>query len=118
MSNCDTGPKGLERLYRLLLLLYPPGFRAAFSSEMIQIFLDTYRDAAASRECGGRVLFWYGTFEDFALSLVEEWGRALVQPGEAGRLVREAADWLAVPLLVIGSLLAAVLLCGTVVLRS
>lgn len=61
------------RLYRALLLAYPPDFRRAFGDEMAHAFRDSCRDAL---RCGGPpalVPLWLRTLRDLAVSAAGEW---------------------------------------------
>lgn len=65
-----------ERLYTLLLLLYPRAHRRIYGPLMLQTFSDSWRDARATR---GRLGpgFWLGVAGDEVKSLAREHGAAL-----------------------------------------
>lgn len=60
------------RLYRLLLLLYPPGFRRRFGQELLEGF---ERDLSRPRFAGmgGALRFWALTLADLARTVPVEW---------------------------------------------
>src|SRR5215213_271041 len=57
------------KLYRLLLLAYPPEFRAKFADEMVQVFRDCYRVETRRRSWPG---FWLWTLFDLVVSAAKE----------------------------------------------
>jgi len=71
-----TRQRAAQRLYTLLLLLYPPAHRRAYGPLMLQTFRDSYRDALATH---GRLGpgFWLGVAGDEVKSLVREHSTAL-----------------------------------------
>lgn len=78
-----------ERLYALLLLLYPPAHRRAYGPLMLQTFRDSCRDMLATH---GRLGpgFWAGVAGDEMRSLGREHATAL--RAEALRLKRWGLD--------------------------
>ncbi|GHO49396.1 PP2C family protein-serine/threonine phosphatase [Ktedonospora formicarum] len=64
-----------ERLYSLLLYLYPQGFRRAYGHQMRQIFRDCYRD---ERRQGNLSRFWASLFYDVATSASSEHMQLLI----------------------------------------
>jgi hypothetical protein len=99
--------RAAERLYALLLLLYPPAHRRAFGPLMLQTFTDSYRDALATQRRLGPG-FWLGVAGDEAKSLVREHGTAL--RGEVLRMKRWGVEIAAGGLLV-GSVVISVARC-------
>ncbi|HEU5440831.1 MAG TPA: Clp protease N-terminal domain-containing protein [Ktedonobacterales bacterium] len=61
------------RLYRALLLAYPPRFRRAFGDEMARVFRDSCREAVTRRGPPALVPLWLGTLRDLAISAAGEW---------------------------------------------
>src|SRR5690349_11072388 len=60
------------RLYRLLLVVYPPGFRRVYGPAMAQVFRDCCR-AAVQRQCASGVdSVWASTLPDLAESGVRD----------------------------------------------
>ena len=57
------------RVYGLLLLAYPPEFRARFGNEMLQVFRDSYGVETRRRSLPG---FWLWTFLDLIVSATKE----------------------------------------------
>lgn len=72
----DTRPRAAERLYALLLLLYPPAHRRTYGPLMLQTFRDSYRDALATEGHLG-LGFWLAVASDEGKSLAREHGTAL-----------------------------------------
>jgi hypothetical protein len=60
-----------QRVYRLLVRLYPAAHRRAFGEQMVQTFGDHYRDAVEGRG-GSRLRFWLAVLADAGSSLVTE----------------------------------------------
>lgn len=60
-----------ERLYRALLLLYPPRFRRAFTLDLIETFRDQRRDARLAGLAGGA--FWLAALQDVFVHAFAEW---------------------------------------------
>lgn len=60
-----------QRMYRLLVRLYPAAHRQAFGQQMVQTFGDHYRDAVQCRG-GSRLRFWLAVLADAATSVVTE----------------------------------------------
>jgi len=60
-----------QRMYRLLVRLYPAAHRRAFGQQMVQAFGDHYRDAVQCRG-GSRLTFWLAVLADTATSLLAE----------------------------------------------
>jgi ABC-type transport system involved in multi-copper enzyme maturation permease subunit len=57
------------KLYGFLLLAYPPEFRRRFTSEMVQVFRDSYRLETSRRSLPG---FWLWTLFDLVVSVAKE----------------------------------------------
>jgi hypothetical protein len=60
-----------QRMYRLLVRLYPAAHRRAFGEQMVQTFGDHYRDAVEARG-GSRLRFWVAVLADASTSLFTE----------------------------------------------
>lgn len=76
-ATSARGPS--TRLYRWLLLLYPPGFRRAFGDEMARTFGRVLEDRVRRRGTWGWLLHWGRTVGDLAVNVPAEWvgrGRA------------------------------------------
>lgn len=84
-----TQRRAAERLYALLLLVYPPAHRRAYGPLMLQTFRDSYRDALATQGRLG-LGFWLGVARDEVKSLVREHGTVL--RAEALRVKRWGFD--------------------------
>jgi len=96
-----------ERTYSVLLFLYPAKFRLRFGVEMRQLFRDCSRNAV---EDGGVLKlagFWIRTLGDLVVSLAILWPRELVQPIYTGLSVQHLADSLAVPMVIVSTLMVA-----------
>lgn len=89
-----SAPARQERLYRLLLRLYPASFRARFGDEMAQLFADQLRDARAGRSPSGSAGVWLRTVGDLVTTAVAERTRrdgavahSLVAPSTLNRVL-------------------------------
>lgn len=74
-----------ERIVRLVLGLYPEGFRARYRDAVLDAFR---RDRRRARRAGrSRLAFWYRTFQDLVSVLLRAWGERLGWPatGAKGR---------------------------------
>ncbi len=60
-----------ERLYRALLMLYPPRFRRAFALDLVEAFRDQRRDARAIGMPAGA--FWMTVLRDLLTQTCAEW---------------------------------------------
>jgi hypothetical protein len=60
-----------QRMYRLLVRLYPAAHRRAFGEQMVQTFGDHYGDAVEGRG-DSRLRFWLAVLADVATSLLTE----------------------------------------------
>jgi putative ABC transport system permease protein len=69
MSGSASSRRGL-RLFRALLLAYPPDFRRRFEAEMVALFEE--RSAAAGRSALARLAFWRSIAIDMARSAMHE----------------------------------------------
>lgn len=113
MGIRDSNLEGSERIYRFLLLLYPPGFRQRFGSEMVQLFRDTHDvQKAGFAAC---LTFWLRTAKDLVRSVPESWREGLIRANAVELPVRRWADSVVVPSIVGGSLLVAGNLGATLV---
>ena len=61
------------RLYRLLLWLYPVGFRKRYGPQMVQVFEDLLADARRQYHLLGVHWFWYRASSDVVVSAIKEW---------------------------------------------
>jgi hypothetical protein len=61
-----------DRLYRALLQLYPPRFRARFATEMTQVFRDSCHEAHRKRGGMGVMSRWAETALDLIVSVIDE----------------------------------------------
>jgi serine/threonine protein phosphatase PrpC len=66
------------RCYRMLLLSYPPEFRAIFAQEMTQTFRDCCRQAIAERGGQGLASLWSLTLYDLVVTAAAERVRTLL----------------------------------------
>lgn len=101
MSTRDSDFKGPERIYKILLRLYPPAFRLRFGPEILQVFEDSY----LHQPHGARLAFWCSTLVDLMCSLPGEWRQALIRPGAFELPLRRWADSLVIPFTVLGYLI-------------
>ena len=67
-----------ERLYRLLLFMYPADYRREYAPHMAQLFRDMCRDAYAQEGIPGMVMWWAATFFDLLVTAFEERRKAKV----------------------------------------
>ncbi|MGH9646581.1 MAG: ABC transporter permease, partial [Bryobacteraceae bacterium] len=78
-----------DRIYRLLLKLYPARFREEYESPLRRQFLDDYREA---RGAGRRIIFWFRMLVDLAVSIPAEILREVTQDlNYAARVYRRRA---------------------------
>ncbi|MFC5004726.1 hypothetical protein ACFPIJ_43735 [Dactylosporangium cerinum] len=71
MNALNGRRRRAQRIYRLLVRLYPTAHRRAFGEQMVQMFGDHYRDTVEGRN-GSRLRFWLSVLTDAAGSLVAE----------------------------------------------
>ncbi len=64
-----------ERLYGVLLYLYPKKFRVTYGQQMRLTFRDACRAAYARNGAGGLLALWLPTLLDLFKSALEEWAR-------------------------------------------
>lgn len=83
-------------VYSALLAVYPPQFRQRFADEMLQVFLDSWRDAC----CLGKraeVRFWGHSLADLAVTAVienvAEWRMQVMGIGERWRMNTSRYFW-------------------------
>ena len=69
------------RLYRLLLLAYPRAFRQEYTSEMVLVFRDAYREASRRQGTLGVLRLWSNFFYDFVKTVCIEHARSWMQRG-------------------------------------
>jgi hypothetical protein len=105
MSIRDSDLKSPERIYGLLLFLYPPGFRGRFGPEMLQVFADSYPDRGWYSGFPTSLFFWYATVSDLVRSLPGEWRQALIRPRKIELPFGRWADSLVIPFTVFGYLM-------------
>jgi len=65
-----------QRVYRLLVRLYPAAHRRAFGDDMVLAFGDHYRDAVQDQG-GSRLRFWLAVLADTGSSLSTEYAASL-----------------------------------------
>ena len=70
-----------ERLYQLLLLAYPRAFRQEYTSEMVLVFRDAYREASRRQGTLGVLRLWSDFFYDFVKTVCIEHARNWMQRG-------------------------------------
>jgi hypothetical protein len=86
----------MERLYRLLLKLYPARFREEFAAPLERQFADEYRDAAGA---GERIALWLRTLADLAVTVPSEFLREIGEDLRfAARVYRKRSPWRSAPL--------------------
>jgi len=103
-----TGERSVEysdRLYGVLLLLYPANFRARFGPEIRQVFREWRREADGGD--GRRATLWFRTLKDLVVSLPAVWRGELLRVTQDDSSVRELVDSLVVPMVVVAALLVA-----------
>jgi len=64
-----------ERVYQLLLWLYPSDYRREYGADMMQLFRDLRRDALRERGAAGLIDLWMHVIIDFAVSILAEYRR-------------------------------------------
>ena len=69
MRRAEASP---ARIYRRLLALYPPEFRARYADEMVQLFADQLLDARRGRAPGGVARTWLRALRDVAVTAASE----------------------------------------------
>jgi hypothetical protein len=69
MRRAEASP---ARIYRRLLALYPPEFRARYADEMVQLFGDQLRDARLGGAPGGTARTWLRALRDLAVTAASE----------------------------------------------
>ncbi len=114
MSICSRNMMFSERLYRLLLFLYPPHFRARFTPEMLGVWQDTHPLSIRGGGRRKRLAFWLWTFIDLARSVPEEWRLAAMSICRPKFSVGALADSLIVPLIIIATHVLAGGIAGTI----
>jgi len=72
MRQAEASP---ARIYRRLLALYPPEFRARYADEMVQLFVDQLRDARLEGAPGGTTRTWLRTLRDLVSTAASERSR-------------------------------------------
>jgi phosphatidylglycerophosphate synthase len=93
-----------ERLYNVLLSLYPVGFRIRFSQEMLQLFRDCSHDALEKGEIAVLVAFWMRLARDLFISVLRERQRELVGPLDEDHPLMALVDALLIPTMVTAKL--------------
>ena len=61
-----------ERVYRMLLVLYPVEYRNEYGAPMVQVFRDVLRDRYRGQGIVGVMLWWGKTLLDLALTVMEQ----------------------------------------------
>ena len=72
MRRVEASP---ARIYRRLLALYPPEFRARYADEMVQLFVDQLRDAQLVAAPGETARTWLRTLHDLVSTAASERAR-------------------------------------------
>lgn len=72
MRPAEASP---ARIYRRLLALYPPEFRARYADEMVQLFGDQLRDARTGDVPGGSARTWLRALRDLTVTAASERAR-------------------------------------------
>jgi putative ABC transport system permease protein len=62
-----------ERIYRLLLFLYPPEFRGEYGAAMVEAFTDRWKQERAKRRGWPGFRVWPFVLRDLASSAVDQW---------------------------------------------
>ncbi|HEU5200661.1 MAG TPA: Stp1/IreP family PP2C-type Ser/Thr phosphatase [Ktedonobacterales bacterium] len=69
-----------ERLYRLLLLAYPRGFREEYAAEMLLVFRDAYCEASRRQGMQGVLSLWSDVLVDFVKTVCIQRVNSWIQP--------------------------------------
>jgi hypothetical protein len=104
MAILSRNAKTSERFYRLLLFLYPPGFRNRFGREMVQVWRDAFPLDGMNVGFWTHLVFWLETFEDLGRSICGEWRQVVARTGGIGPSVATLAETVVVPFALCGSL--------------
>ncbi len=83
-----------DRLYRAVLILYPPRFREQYGSQVAQVFRACCRETERERGWSGLVLLGISAVCDIAISSVGEWTSEVVRVSRP--LVIRTAAWAAI----------------------
>lgn len=67
-----------ERVYQLLLWLYPSDYRREYGADMMQLFRDLRRDALRERGAAGLIDLWMHVIIDFAVSILADGSAVIV----------------------------------------
>lgn len=116
MRVCNRRLEYSVRCYGALLSLYPAEVRVRFGPDMLQVFRDSCRIEFDEGGLGRLVFLWVRTFKDLVLSIMQEQGRLLARPMDAGHPVVALVDSLLIPsivcinLVVLGPVVAALLM--------
>ena len=62
-----------ERIYCMLMILYPLDYRREYGALMVQIFRDVSRDRYRTQGIVGVILWWCKTLLDLTLTVIEQW---------------------------------------------
>ena len=114
MAICSQSMMFSERLYRLLLFLYPPHFRARFAPEMVRVWRDTHPLSIRKGGRRKRLAFWLWALTDLLRSVLEEWRQTAMWICRPEFSVRALADSLIVPVIVIATHVVAGWITGTI----
>jgi putative ABC transport system permease protein len=79
-----------EKLYRLLLRLFPAEFREEYGEDVVQLFLDRRAEIAGSRR--SRAAFWIRSFADLILEAARERAHRMVPSRKAERRGSDMVD--------------------------
>lgn len=79
--------KNAIRIYNALLRFYPASYRSAFGAQMLQTFIDHYKDEVS----GGHVniRFWISTITDEFQNIAAQYGNLLME----GNSLRKVTVW-------------------------
>ena len=72
MSRPSQPRSASERLYRVLLGLYPARFRQRFGFDMVQLFRDYHREAGIRPNSFARMVLWCETLFDLVVGTLQE----------------------------------------------
>ena len=71
-ANRAKGLSAARKLYQILILAYPRGYRRDYGPWMVQLFCDQYRTTVAAAQPGGLASFWLHTLADLVSSVLKE----------------------------------------------
>ena len=89
-----------ERVYNVLLSLYPVRFRVRFAPEMAQLFRDCCHDALEKREAAVLTAFLVSTLRDLLVSILRERRSELMAPLNVDHPIVGIIDLMLIPSIV------------------